>query len=77
MLFFKGKKDNLHYQLFIEPKGAQYSDKTGEFKDSQQGWKEEFLQKISDKYSDGNLLKDENDKYKLIGLPFFNKKAQN
>jgi len=73
LLFLKSKKGNLCYQIFIEPKGGQFVDKESGFKESKEGWKEEFLQQITDKYSNGNLLKVENKDYKLIGLPLFNK----
>ncbi|MBU0479330.1 DEAD/DEAH box helicase family protein [bacterium] len=76
LLFLKGKKGNLYYQIFIEPKGGQFADKEGEFKESKEGWKEEFLQQITDKYGNGDLLKAENKDYKLIGLPLFNKKNE-
>lgn len=77
LLFLKGKKHNLYYQVFIEPKGGQFTDKEGGFKNSKEGWKEEFLQQISDKYGNGTLLKAENKEYSLIGLPLFNKKEEN
>jgi type III restriction enzyme len=77
LLFLKGKKGNLYYQIFIEPKGSQFTDKEGGFKDSKEGWKEEFLQQITNKYSNGDLLKAENKNYKLIGLPLFNKREEN
>lgn len=77
LLFLKGNKNNLYYQIFIEPKGGQFTDKEGGFKESKEGWKEDFLQQITDKYGDGALLKAENKNYKLIGLPLFNKKTEN
>jgi len=55
-----------HYQLFIEPKGDHLipTDK----------WKEDFLKEIESKYkieiNDPFIV--ENEKYKLIGLPFYN-----
>lgn len=76
LLFLKGKKGNLYYQIFIEPKGGQFTDKEGGFKESKEGWKEEFLQKITDKYGNGDLLKVESKDYKLIGLPLFNKREE-
>ncbi|MFH1402599.1 MAG: DEAD/DEAH box helicase family protein, partial [Patescibacteria group bacterium] len=78
LLFLKGKKGNLYYQIFIEPKGGQFTDKDGGFVDSKEGWKEEFLQQIADKYGKGILLKAENKdyKYKLVGLPLFNKNKE-
>jgi len=76
LLFLKGKKRNLYYQIFIEPKGGLFKDKKGGFKDSKEGWKEEFLQQITDKHGNGNLLKAESKDYKLLGLPLFNKKEE-
>jgi len=38
-----------------------------------EGWKEKFLEEISEKYGFENILKAENSNYILIGLPFFNK----
>ncbi|MDO8601084.1 MAG: hypothetical protein Q7R46_00200, partial [bacterium] len=61
---------------FIEPKGGQFVDKEKEFKDSNEGWKEELLQQITDKYDKSDLLKAENKNYRLIGLPFYNKKDE-
>ncbi len=76
LLFLKGNKNNLYYQIFIEPKGGQFADKEGGFKESKEGWKEEFLQQITDKYGTGDLLKAESKKYSLIGLPLFNRKEE-
>lgn len=76
LLFLKGDKNNLYYQIFIEPKGGQFADKEGGFKESKEGWKEEFLQSITDKYGNGALLKAESKDYKLIGLPLFNKRTE-
>jgi len=76
LLFLKGSKNNLYYQIFIEPKGGQFVDKEGGFKESKEGWKEGFLQQIIDKYGTGDLLKAESKKYSLIGLPLFNKKEE-
>jgi len=77
LLFLKGKKSNLYYQIFIEPKGSQFKDKKGQFKDSKEGWKEDFLKQITDKYGNEELLKIENKDYRLIGLPLFNKREEN
>ncbi len=76
LLFLKGDKNNLYYQIFIEPKGGQFKDKEGGFKDSKEGWKEEFLQQITNKYGNGDLLRAESKNYKLIGLPLFNKNKE-
>ncbi len=73
ILFLKNKKeDSLYYQIFIEPKGNQYIGNDGDFKSGKDGWKEIFLEQISQKYDLGKILKSENRNYRLIGLPFFN-----
>lgn len=77
LLFLKGKDRNLYYQIFIEPKGSQFMDKSGTFKGGKEGWKEEFLQQITDKYGSGDLLRAESKEYKLLGLPLFNKGKEN
>jgi type III restriction enzyme len=73
ILFLEGK-DSFYYQIFIEPKGNWAKDKNNGFEDSGESWKEDFLKEISAKYGDGNIIKAENKKYKLIGLPFYNEK---
>ena len=72
ILFLKGK-DSLKYQIFIEPKGNDYIGDDGTFKSGKEGWKEEFLEEISNKYGFSNIIKAEHPNYRLIGLPFFNK----
>jgi len=62
VLFLKDKNKILSYQLFIEPKGS-HLVKTDQ-------WKEEFLKEIEKEYKIDNLF--DSDKYRLIGLPFFN-----
>lgn len=73
ILLLKKKEENTFYQVFIEPKGGQFADEDGLFGKGKEGWKESFLQEISDKYADGKTLKVENDEYRLIGLPLYNK----
>lgn len=77
LLFLKEKNKNMYYQVFIEPKGSQFSDADGTFTSSKEGWKEEFLEAITKKHGLGNgdMLKVETKEYKLIGLPLYNKKA--
>ena len=73
ILFFKNKdKDSLYYQVFIEPKGNEFIGEDDTFKIGKESWKEEFLEEISNKYGFDKVIKAENLKYKLIGLPFFN-----
>jgi type III restriction enzyme len=76
LLFLKGEKENLYYQIFIEAKGSQFIDKSDKFEESKEVWKEKFLNEITEKYGNGKLLRIESKDYKLIGLPFFNKKLE-
>lgn len=71
ILFLKGK-DSLQYQIFIEPKGNEFVGDDGTFKTGKEGWKEKFLEEISEKYGFDNVIKAENPNYRLVGLPFFN-----
>lgn len=63
----------LYYQIFIEPKGNEYIGDDGTFKKGKEGWKEVFLQEITEKYGFEKVIKAENPNYRLIWLPFFNK----
>lgn len=65
ILFLKDKED-LYYQVFIEPKGDNLLQKDE--------WKNQFLKEITEKYSNINLLKIQGQQYKLIGLPLFNQR---
>ena len=76
LLFLKQKQFNLYYQVFIEPKGEQFSDNIGGFKEGKEGWKEIFLGQISKKYGDNKIIKIETKDYKLIGLPLYNYKMK-
>lgn len=75
LLFLKEQNKKLYYQVFIEPKGSQFEDATGGFQEGKEGWKEKFLEQITDKYGTGEVLKAENKDYKLIGLPLYNQKT--
>ena len=74
LLFLKSKAEEIYYQVFIEPKGSQFEDASGNFKDGKEGWKETFLEQITEKYNNGVALKVENHFYKLVGLPLYNSK---
>lgn len=72
LLFLKLKNDIINYQVFIEPKGGQFRDSEGGFQKSKEGWKEKFLERISEKYGRSeHAFRMENGKYLLVGLPFF------
>ena len=56
------------YQMFIEPKGKHLKENDR--------WKENFLQEISSEF-DCKTLTFENEKYGLIGVPFYNNEDEN
>jgi type III restriction enzyme len=64
VLFLTEKKSKrpFSFQLFVEAKG-QHLVRTDQ-------WKEEFLNKIEDKFEIVDMF--DGDKYKVVGLPFFN-----
>ena len=64
----KDKSNQLAYQVFIEPKGDQFLDDESTFARSGEGWKQDFLLNIAPEHK----LVIEDDKFKLVGLPFFN-----
>ncbi|MGN0730896.1 MAG: DEAD/DEAH box helicase family protein [Treponema sp.] len=68
LLLLHGKNggQNAYYQVFIEPKGAHLK---GEDND---GWKENFLQEITNRYGFEKIVMEKSNGYVLIGLPFFN-----
>ena len=67
LLFLKSKeKPSLQYQIFIEPKGDHLLE--------HDKWKEKFLEEITKKYGFEEIIKADNQNYRLIGLPFFNEK---
>lgn len=61
---------NISWQIFIEPKGSQFLDAEGTFKNGKEGWKQEFLRQISERNEARTLV--DNNKYRIVGLPFFN-----
>lgn len=75
VLFLRDKKTKkeMLYQVFIEPKGDQFLDEDGLFQKGKEGWKENFLLQIADKYRlDLDHFKIQNKDFKLIGLSFYN-----
>ncbi len=71
-LMFANDKNtgNVSWQIFIEPKGSQFLDAENTFKNSKEGWKQEFLRQISERDEARTLVDD--DRYRIVGLPFFN-----
>ena len=71
LMFANDKKTgNVSWQIFIEPKGSQFLDSDNTFKNSKEGWKQEFLRQISERDEARTLVDD--DRYCIVGLPFFN-----
>ena len=71
LMFANDKKTgNVSWQIFIEPKGSQFLDSDNTFKNSKEGWKQEFLRQISERDEARTLVDD--DRYRIVGLPFFN-----
>ena len=58
----------LTYQMFIEPKGKHLKENDR--------WKEIFLQEITSEF-DCQTLTFEDEKYRLIGVPFYNNEDEN
>ena len=74
LIFANDKKTgNVSWQIFIEPKGSQFLDSENTFKNGKEGWKEEFLRQISERDEAKTLIDD--DRYRIVGLPFFNKEV--
>lgn len=69
LLFVKQKtKENITYQMFIEPKGAHLKE--------HDKWKEEFLLDLSERFAK-KILTFSSDKYRLTGVPFYTNKNEN
>jgi len=60
---------NITYQLFLEPKGKYLAE--GE------KWKSEFLEEIKEKFKNKILEFSKSQKYKIIGIPFYNHEEEN
>jgi type III restriction enzyme len=74
LMFANDKKTgNASWQIFIEPKGSQFLDADHSFKNSKEGWKQEFLRQISERSEARTLVDDE--RYHIVGLPFFNEEV--
>jgi type III restriction enzyme len=69
LLFIKQKaKDNITYQMFIEPKGAHLKE--------HDKWKEEFLLDIRERFAE-KTIDYNSEKYRLTGVPFYTNKTEN
>lgn len=70
LLFLVDKEgNNLTYQLFLEPKGQQLIE--------HDKWKNEFLEEIRQIYKDKILEFSKLQRYKIIGIPFYNSETEN
>jgi type III restriction enzyme len=70
LLTEKKTKQEVMYQIFVEPKGNQFLDAQNTFEQSKEGWKQKLLVEIEKSHTVD--LKIENKDFRLIGLPFFN-----
>jgi len=68
VLFTQNKKDNIHFQIFIEPKGSHLKAKDQ--------WKEEFMAELKVR-AKGKVITFESEEFKVIGLQFYNKSDEN
>ena len=70
VLFLKDKScQKLTYQIFIEPKGSHLVE--------HDKWKEDFLLELKTNFKNTVITFNENKKYKLIGLPFYEQSQEN
>ncbi|MCK4354924.1 DEAD/DEAH box helicase family protein [Candidatus Parcubacteria bacterium] len=60
---------SITYQLFLEPKGKYLAE--GE------KWKSKFLEEIKDKFKDRVLEFSKSQKYKIVGVPFYQSEDEN
>ena len=71
LMFANDKKTgNISWQIFIEPKGSQFADANNKFENSKEGWKQKFLAEITHRDEAKELVND--DRYRIVGLPFYN-----
>jgi type III restriction enzyme len=61
------------YQIFIEPKGAQYKGHDGTFETGKEAWKQKFLQRLQKEAKIEDLTKFEGKEFNIIGIRFYNK----
>src|SRR3989339_1862922 len=66
----KKTKQEIMYQIFVEPKGDQFLDAKNTFEQSKEGWKQKLLIEIETNHTVDLMI--ENKDFRLIGLPFFN-----
>ena len=69
-LIQKDEPKTLYYQIFIEPKGGQFTDSNNEFEDGKEGWKQKFLLRLKEEGKTKVIW--ENKDYSIIGMPFYN-----
>ncbi len=70
LLFLIDKKgDGISYQLFLEPKGKHFLE--------HDKWKSKFLEEIKERFKGRVLEFSKSQKYKIIGLPFYNHEEEN
>jgi len=69
LLFLKQKtKENITYQMYIEPKGSQFLEKDK--------WKADYLNEIRIEFKN-KVINYSSDKFRLTGVPFYNNENEN
>ena len=69
LYLIKENGEKITYQLFIEPKGKHLQ--------AYEPWKEEFLKELKERFKDKLLTFNERDRYRIIGIPFYNNADEN
>lgn len=69
LLFLHNDNEDEYYQVFIEPKGKNLIE--------QDIWKQDFMEKIYEKYGKYKILNFSDKKYRIIGIPFYNSQDEN
>lgn len=65
------RKNNIFYQIFIEPKGSQFLGYDGTFDTGKEGWKQDLFSELNSQNITCKVFFD-NSEYKIWGLPFYN-----
>ena len=60
---------DITYQLFLEPKGKHLAEGDR--------WKSEFLEEVKERFKDKILEFSRSQKYKIVGIPFYNHEEEN
>ena len=68
VLFLQNQDDDIHFQIFCEPKGKHLVQKDR--------WKEKFLLDIKNKIKN-KIIEFENERYRIFGMKFYESSDEN